>query len=265
VFRRLPPFGADSRGVAEVVNKIMDGKTNNTGLITLDTGNVTTTTLVDERISPDTKIVLLPFSAAAFGDSLPYGQFSDNNDQAATTVAAANILSFDTSDFSNGVYLSDTNRINVRNDGVYAVQFSIQVQNTTNDVHSLDIWFRKNGSDIASSNSKFGIKPRKSSGQPSQLIAATMVFLDLDADDHFQIAWRPTDIGVSLEHFPAVSASAGVTPAIPATPTAFVTVQYIAPYAYSNIYVSAQTKGEATISHFSNDTAEKTYGYILVG
>jgi hypothetical protein len=44
-FRTLAPFGSDPRGVAEVVRGIMDGKTNNTGLITLATGNATTTTL----------------------------------------------------------------------------------------------------------------------------------------------------------------------------------------------------------------------------
>ena len=49
-FRTLPPFGGDQRAVAEVVRGIMDGKTNNTGLITLATGNATTTTLYDERI-----------------------------------------------------------------------------------------------------------------------------------------------------------------------------------------------------------------------
>ncbi len=38
-FRTLPPFGGDQRSVAEVVRGIMDGKTNNTGLITLATSN----------------------------------------------------------------------------------------------------------------------------------------------------------------------------------------------------------------------------------
>ena len=92
-----------------------------------------------------------------------------------------------------------------------------------------------------------------------------MVFFDVNAGDYYQLAWRPTDIGVSFEHFNAVAASAGVTPAIPETPTAFVNVHFIAPYAYSNVYVSAQTFGEATITHFANDTADKTYAYILVG
>jgi hypothetical protein len=265
MFRVLPPFGSDQRGVAEIVNGIMNGKTNNTGTIVLNTGNATTTELYDERISIDTKIVLIPFSDAAEEDTAPYGQFSDYNDQAATTIGTENILGLDTEDFASNVYLSDGDRINFRNSGKYAIQFSIQVVNSTNDVQSLDIWFKKNGSNIAKSNSKFGIKPRKSSGQPSQLIAATMVFFDITAGDYIQLAWRPTNIGVSFEHFDAVAASAGVTPAIPETPTCFITVQYIAPYAYSNIYVESQTKGSAVISHFANDTADKTYAYILIG
>ena len=264
-FRRLPPFGGDSRAVAEILNGVMDGKTNNTGTITLETGDATSTTLNDARISIDTKIILIPFSDAAEGDSSPFAQFSDYNDQAATTTGGENVLGLDTTDLSNGVYLSSGDRINFRNAGKYAIQFSIQVVNDTNDTQSVDIWFKKNGTNIDKSNSKFGIKPRKSTGADSQLIAATMVFFDLAVNDYIQLAWRPSDIGVSFEHFAAVTASAGVTPAIPETPTAFVTVQYIAPYAYSNIYVSSQTNGSAVISHFSNNTANKTYAYILVG
>lgn len=264
-FRKLPPFGGDPRAVAEILNLTLDGKTNNTGTITLATGNATSTTLFDERISVDTKIVLIPFSDAAEGDSAPFGQFLDDTDQAATTIGSEHILGLSTTDLSNSVFLSNGDRINFRNAGKYAIQFSIQVVNNTNDTQSVDIWFKKNGSNIDASNSKFGIKPRKSSGADSQLIAATMVFFDLAANDFIQLAWRPTHIGVSFEHFDAVAASAGVTPAIPETPTCFITVQFIAPYAYSNVYVSSQTKGSAVVSHFSNDTANKTYAYILVG
>jgi len=44
-FQTLPVFGADQRQVAEVVRGAMNGKTNNTGEITLATGNATSTTL----------------------------------------------------------------------------------------------------------------------------------------------------------------------------------------------------------------------------
>jgi hypothetical protein len=31
------------------------------------------------------------------------------------------------------------------------------------------------------------------------------------------------------------------------------------------VYISAQTYGSATVSHFANSTANKTYGYVIVG
>jgi hypothetical protein len=265
MFRVLNYAGATPREISEVVNNLLNGKSNNTGTITLNTGNATTTSLVDERISVDTKIVLIPFSDAAEADSAPYGMFQDSTDQVATSLGDTNIMSCDTTDLSNGVYLSNSNRFNVRNAGVYAIQFSVQVKNTTNSTQDINIWMRKNGTNIVGSNSRFGLAARKSSGDPSHLIAVTTFFLDLAANDYVQVAWHPSDLGVSLEHYAAVSAVAGTTPAIPATPSVIITVQYIAPMAYSNIYVSSQQAGQATITHFANSTADKTYAYILVG
>ena len=69
MFRSLPAFGGDQRAVAEVVRGIMDGKTNNTGSITLAVGGATTTTLTDRRIGPDSVIVFVPASALANADS----------------------------------------------------------------------------------------------------------------------------------------------------------------------------------------------------
>ena len=264
MFRVLPYQGGDPRQISEVVNNLMNGKSNNTGTITLATGNATSTTLYDERISVDTKIILIPFSDAAEADSAPYGGFQDGTDQTATTISAAYAMKYDTTDYENGVYLSNNSRINVRNAGIYDLQFSAQLKNTDNDGHDVDIWFRKNGTDVAKSNSKFHIPARKSSGDPSHLIAALNFYFDLVANDYVEIMWRTSNVAVTLEHFAAVSAGT-LTPAIPATPSVIVTLQYIAPMAYSNIYVSAQQQGQATISHYANSTANKTYAYILVG
>ena len=78
MFRQLPPFGGDQRAVAEIVNGIMNGKTNNTGLVTLATGNATSTTITDARIGIDSTILLIPSSDAAETDAAPYGCFSNN-------------------------------------------------------------------------------------------------------------------------------------------------------------------------------------------
>jgi hypothetical protein len=64
MFRRLPPAGGDQRAVAEIVNGMMDGKTNNTGSITLRQSQ-TTTTLTDARISRDTIILFMPLNQRA--------------------------------------------------------------------------------------------------------------------------------------------------------------------------------------------------------
>lgn len=264
MFRVLNYSGATPREISEVVNGLMNGKSNNTGTVTLNTGNATTTTLVDERISVDTKIILIPFSDAAEADTVPYGAFQDGTDQMAATISAAYAMTYDTTDYSNGVYVSNSSRINVRNAGIYNLQFSSQFKNTDNEGHDIDIWFRKNGTDVAKSNSKFHIPQRKNATDPSHLIAALNYYIDLAANDYLQIMWRVSNVAVIMENYAAVAAGT-LTPAIPATPSVIVTMQYIAPSAYSNVYVSSQQAGQATISHFANATADKTYAYILIG
>jgi len=260
MFRTLPNFGADPRNVAEIVRQIMNGKTNNTGTITLATGNATSTTLFDERISPDTKIILVPFSAAAFADTAPYGCFTNNTDQTSPSVGSTAVVSFDTTEEANGVYLANTSRIYVRNYGIYNVQFSLQLVNNDNAAQYADVWFRVNNVDVPRSASRFDIPARKSEGNPSHVIGTVNTFLELQAGQYVEIAGTTSDTDVALEHY----AADNVIPR-PAIPAAILTIQYIAPQAYSNIYVSAQTQGSATISHYANSTADKTYGYVLVG
>lgn len=260
MFRLLPVFGGDPRNISEVVNGIMNGKVNNHGTITLATGNATTTTIYDERIGGDSKIIVIPWSDAAEQDSAPYGQFSNNTDQSAPSTGTSAVVIWDTTDFSNGVYLSNSTRINVRNGGTYNVMFSIQLQNSTNDHQYADVWYRVNGTDVVRSASRFGIPPRKSTGDPANMIGYMSIFLDLDAGDYIEIAGAVSDVGVTLETY---AADTGIPR--PAIPAAIISVQYIAPMAYSNVFVSSISKGEAVLSHYANSTADKTYAYVIVG
>jgi len=259
MFRVLPYQGGNPREISEVVNNLMNGKSNNTGTITLATGNATTTTLVDERISVYTKIVLIPFSDAAEADSAPYGAFQDTTDQVAADTTTAYPMTLNTTDYSNGVYLSNSSRMNVRNYGIYNLQFSTQFVNTDSQIHDIDVWFRKNGTNIAGSNSRYSV-PNSHGGVDGHLIAALNFFIELNANDYMEIMWATDDITVSIQQLPTRT-----SPDTPATPSVIATMQYVAPSAYSNIYVSAQQAGQATITHFSNATANKTYAYILVG
>jgi hypothetical protein len=113
-------------------------------------------------------------------------------------------------------------RIVVECAGTYAVTFSLQFASNSNTSETVDIWFRKNGTDIPDSNSVFGLAPRKSVGVPSRGIAALTYFVDLDSQDFVEIMWHVSDSSITMEHF-----AAGASPTRPATPSAIVTMQFI--------------------------------------
>ena len=152
----------------------------------------------------------------------PYGAFHDSTDQVAASTTAATAITFDTTDFSNGVTLSNSSRFNVSHSGIYNIQFSIQLKNTTNDSHDVDIWFRKNGTNIDNSNSRYHPPARKGTGDPSHMIAALNFFTSLAANDYVEIVFKVGDVGVTLEHFAASS-----TPTRPAVPSAIVTLSFV--------------------------------------
>jgi len=159
--------------------------------------------------------------------SFPYGQFQSNVDQNAAAIDVAYAVTYTQSDFIDGVTLSSGSRLTVPTEGVYAVTFSIQFKNTTNGAQDIDIWLRKNGTDVPDTNSRFSIVARKGAGNPSHLIATTTVMVELASNDYVQLMWHVTDVGVNIEHFPAVTAVPGTTPAIPATPSVIVQVEFV--------------------------------------
>jgi len=265
MFRVLPPFGADPRGVAEVVNGIMNGKTNNTGSVTLATGGATSTTITDARIGVDSVILLSATDDISSTAYYPYLGVQDSTDQVAANTTDVNIITFDTTDYALGASLVDSTKLKAGYAGLYNIQFSVQLVNTTNDSQEVSIWFRKNGSDVSGSNSEFGMQARKSTGTASRGIAALNFFIALQKDDYVQLAWRPSDVGVSIEHF-----GTQTSPTRPTTPSVIATMSYLSSNGYTsniytNPYISSVTNGSAVISHPANSIAGKTFDYVVIG
>lgn len=154
--------------------------------------------------------------------NFPYGAFQDSTDQVAANTTTAYAITFDTTDFSNGVTLSNSSRLNVVTAGLYNCQFSIQLKNTTADTQDVDVWFRKNGTNIDKSNNRFGLAPRKSAGDPFHIIGAMNFFVDMAENDYIEIMWRPSDTGVSIEHY-----AAGTTPTRPVIPSVIATMSFV--------------------------------------
>ena len=152
----------------------------------------------------------------------PYGAFQDGTDQVAANTTTAYAITFDTTDFSNGVTLSNSSRLNVSQAGIYNLQFSIQLTNSTNASQDVDVWFKKNGTNIDKSNSRFGFSPRKDVGDPYHIVAALNFFVSLSANDYIEIMWRPSDVGVSIEHYAASS-----SPTRPVVPSVIATLSFV--------------------------------------
>jgi hypothetical protein len=259
-FRTLPVFGNDPRAVSEVVNGIMNGKTNNTGTITLATGGATTTTLNDLRIGGDSVILFVPASAAAFADSVPYGAFQSLVDQTIVSANTAYAMTLDTTDYSNGVTTSNSSRMNVKNAGVYNFQWSGQFVNTDSQLHDVSVWLRKNGSDVVGSTGFISV-PNKHGGVDGHSIVGWNYFLELAANDYIEIWWSATSTSISLQHLPTQT-----SPTRPSTASLITTLNMVGGSgAFDGIYASSQGQGTATISHFANSTANKTYKYVVVG
>lgn len=263
-FRTLPPFGGNERQVAEVVRGLMDGKSNNTGTITLATGGATTTTINDERIGYESVILFTPLTDDAANPILPYGSFQDSTDQTISSTTTAYPVTYNTTDFADGIAVVDSSKLTVDYSGLYNLQFSIQITNSDTQIQDVDIWFRKNGTDVSGSNSKFSI-PNSHGGVNGNLIAAMNFFIELAADDYVQIVWCASNTAVKLD-----TLAAQTSPTRPTTPSVFATMQYVSSNAFSsgffsNMYISSRSQGSAVISHPANSVADKTYGYVIIG
>jgi len=152
----------------------------------------------------------------------PHGAFQDSTDQVAASTTVATAVTFNTTDFSNGVTLSNSSRLNVADSGIFNIQFSIQLKNTTNDGQDVDIWFRKNGTNIDNSNSRYHAPARKSTGDPSHMVAALNFFVELTAGDYVEIMYKVDNVNVTIEHF-----AASASPTRPAVPSVIATVSFV--------------------------------------
>jgi hypothetical protein len=264
MYRKLPWTGGDARSVAEIVNNLVEGKSNNTGDITLVAGGASSTTIYDERIGYNSYIGLEPKTQTSASTYFPYGAFQDTTDQSIATITATANISLDTTDYSLGTSIVDGYKIKVDYSGLYNVQFSIQFANDDSQIQDVDIWFKKNGSDVAGSNSKFSVDDKHGSVK-GHLIASLNFNIELAKDDYVSLAWATSSTLVTIEHL-----AAQTTPTRPATPSAIVTIQYLSANSFTtNLftepYISAQENGQATISHPANTGTNKVYRYIIVG
>lgn len=154
-----------------------------------------------------------------------YGSFFSDQDQPNPDTTQANIVTLNNTVTNFGVALQGGDTIKITNTGIYSITFSLQLQNTHNQIHKFDVWLVVNGNIVPNSNSEVSVTASHGGGPGHAL--STVNFMDMfQAGDEIQLHWWSNDTRVSLETLPAVPASP-TTPERPVSPSIIITVQEV--------------------------------------
>ncbi len=136
-----------------------------------------------------------------------YGTFYDTTTQTAAAINTAYAITLNSTNLSNSVYIgSPTSRVYVAKDGVYDLQFSAQLDNTSGGSHLVFIWLRINGTDVANSAGQVRLK-----GTDGELVTSWNYVEQLRAGDYVELMWSVSDTSVQI----LAQAAAAPVPAIP--------------------------------------------------
>ena len=159
--------------------------------------------------------------------NLAYASFYDAGtaDQTGSTTAATAVKIATAAVAGAGITVASNSRITFTVAGTYRINASLQFNNSSAADRFVDVWFSKNGTNIANSNGRVAV-PK--TGDGGTYLLAYEIFETVTAGQYIEIYWYPENVAVTLHYRAAVAASPGVTPAIPATPPAIVVTQRIA-------------------------------------
>ena len=162
-------------------------------------------------------------AASAIGNSasaLPYNSLAGRAylsaystlDQTGSTSAATAVL-IGTTGFSSGISITNNGsgnptRITFAAAGTYMVAPSLQFANSAVSNYTANIWFRKNGTDIANSNTVISV-PKAADG--GNTFFQVVLYEQVTAGQYIEIMWLPANTAVTLDYI----AAGAVAPAAP--------------------------------------------------
>jgi len=149
-----------------------------------------------------------------------YGSFYDTLDQPRSGDTPIDIpiaMLLNSTSSASGISIVDSSKITIANTGFYNIQFSVQIVDTGTNPAVVHIWLRKNGTDIAWTNTGFEVEKKG-----GKLVAAWNFIEGANAGDYFQLMWSTDERSVKLEAFPV-----STSPAYPAIPSLILTVEQV--------------------------------------
>jgi len=131
-------------------------------------------------------------------------------DQTNPVADAQNLMIFGTTDIANGISIvtngTALTRITMSTAGIYNIQFSAQLSQTSGGSANTFIWLKKNGTTVSNTAGDTQV-----AGNGDKIMAAWNYVVSAAAGDYYELAWAASATSAILD---AIAAS-GVVPAIP--------------------------------------------------
>ena len=152
---------------------------------------------------------IVPFSDIS---GRKYGQFFSTQTQGPAANTPTALTLNNSASFNTGVSVVSNSRITFATAGVYSIVASVQFNNNKNtDDHDAYLWYRKNGNDIANSNTTITV-PKANDG--GKAFVEVSIIESLTANQYIEVITMVEDTDVDV-HYVAASAGPPVVPAIP--------------------------------------------------
>lgn len=155
----------------------------------------------------------------------PHATFASSIDQTIVNPTLAQVVTFDTTINSRGITLVSGSRMTLPQAGNYSFAISAVAAATgAANEKQVSMWFRKNGTDVANSNTYLSV-----GGNVPTVISVVLDLPCTTAGDYYEIWWSGETTSVKLD---AVGAITGTLPATfppeqPASPSIIVTIGQI--------------------------------------
>ena len=146
-----------------------------------------------------------------------WASFWDETSQTATANTPTSVYLRSEDPNSRGIHIVSQNRITFDHAGVYSITFSIQFSNSSQQIHDINVWLRKNDNgasgNVAATDSKFSIIAEHG-GIEGNVIGTVNYVLPVVAGDYLELIWATSNIAAYI-HAEAAASSPFAHPSIP--------------------------------------------------
>jgi len=148
-----------------------------------------------------------------------FANYSDIQNQTAAVINTGYGVKFRTLNLSSGISVLNDTKITLQNTGYYNLSIDLQFLNTDTQENDANVWIKKNGTNIISSNGLASI-PATHGGIHGHTIFTKNILIQGIATDYFEVFFSVSNTLVSLATYTASSPS-------PSTPSAQFTINQL--------------------------------------